>query len=159
MKIFNRRFEEIRTQAGKIPPGRLTENNTAVMVMAAKYVRYVLAASATTIVLCWYLMGQLEGGSEAHKSLSTSVTVICFGLLALAIIFGLFRTARWMENRAVALDDRQYSDDQVTPPSREVRRYMGRAIFMIQLGYRLVTFAGICVVIGVIFVIKGLYAM
>ena len=30
---------------------------------------------------------------------------------------------------------------------------------MIQLGYRLVSFAGICVVIGIIFVLKGMYAM
>jgi hypothetical protein len=30
---------------------------------------------------------------------------------------------------------------------------------MVQLGYRLVTFAGICVVIGIVFVLKGLYAM
>ena len=64
-----------------------------------------------------------------------------------------------MEAKAVELDDREVFDDPDFPPSVQVRRYMQRAIFMIQLGYRLVSFAGICVVIGIIFVFKGMYAM
>jgi hypothetical protein len=57
------------------------------------------------------------------------------------------------------LDDREVFDDPDFPPSIPVRRYMMRAIFMIQLGYRLVMFAGICVVVGVVFVFRGLFQM
>ena len=85
--------------------------------------------------------------------------VIFMGVIALAVIYGLFRGAEWMEAQAVKLDDREVFDDPEFPPSVQVRRYMQRAIFMIQLGYRLVSFAGICVVIGIIFLLKGMYAM
>jgi hypothetical protein len=159
LRIFNRRREEIRKQAGTIKPGQLTESNSVVMSMAGKYVRYFLIASAVGVLVCWYLLGRVDEGSAAQETLESSATVISFGVVALAVIYALFQGAQWCEARAVELDDRVTHDDPDFPPSTRVRRYMERAIFMIQLGYRLVTFAGICVVIGVIFVIKGLYAM
>ena len=159
LRIFNRRREEIRKQAGQIPPGQLTKGNTAVMGMAAKYVRYILLACSVSIIACWYLLGQVDHSSEAYETLRTSAMVIFMGVIALAVIYGLFRGAEWMEAQAVKLDDREVFDDPEFPPSVQARRYMQRAIFMIQLGYRLVSFAGICVVIGIIFVLKGMYAM
>ena len=159
LRIFNRRREEIHKQAGQIPPGQLTKGNTAVMGMAAKYVRYILLACSVSIIACWYLLGQVDHSSEAYETLRTSAMVIFMGVIALAVIYGLFRGAEWMEAQAVQLDDREVFDDPEFPPSVQVRRYMQRAIFMIQLGYRLVSFAGICVVIGIIFVLKGMYAM
>ena len=159
LRIFNRRREEIRKQAGQIPPGQLTKGNTAVMSMAAKYVRYILVACSVSIVACWYLLDQVDQSSDAYETLRTSAMVIFMGVVALAVIYVLFRGAEWMEAKAVKLDDREVFDDPDFPPSVKVRRYMQRAIFMVQLGYRLVSFAGICVVIGIIFVFKGIYAM
>ena len=159
LRIFHRRREEIRKQAGQIPPGQLTKGNTAVMGMAAKYVRYILLACSVSIIACWYLLGQVDHSSEAYETLRTSAMVIFMGVIAHAVIYGLFRGAEWMEAQAVNLVDREVVDDPEFPPSGPVRRYMQRAIFMIQLGYRLVSFAGICVVIGIIFVLKGMYAM
>ena len=69
LRIFNRRREEIRKQAGQIPPGQLTENNSVIMNMAAKYVRYFLAASAAAVVFVWYLIGQVEPDGQAHETL------------------------------------------------------------------------------------------
>ena len=63
-----------------------------------------------------------------------------------------------MEAKAVELDDREVFDDPDFPLRFNSPIYAA-AIFMIQLGYRLVSFAGICVVIGIIFVFKGMYAM
>ena len=159
LRIFNRRREEIRKQAGEIPPGQLTQGNTVVMGMAAKYVRYFLVASAIGIVACWYLLGQVDQDSDAYETLRSSTMIIFMGVVSLAVIYCLFRGAEFMEAKAVELDDREVFDDPDFPPSVQVRRYMQRAIFMIQLGYRLVSFAGICVVIGIIFVFKGMYAM
>lgn len=159
LRIFNRRREEIRKQAGTIKPGQLTEGNSAIMEMASKYVRWFLVASAVGVFACWYLLGRVEAGSAAEETLNSSATVISFGVVALAVIYGLFQGAQWFEAKAVALDDRETFDDPDFPPTVQVRRHMERAIFMIQLGYRLVTFAGICVVIGIIFVFKGLYSM
>lgn len=159
LKIFNRRREEIRKQAGKIAPGQLTKNNSAVMEMAGKFVRYILAASAVAMIASWYLLKLTEPDSEAYETFRSSAMIIGFGVVALATIFGLFRGAEWVEAKAVEMDDREVFDDPDFPPSIPVRRNMERAIFMVQLGYRLVTFAGICVVIGVIFVFKGLFAM
>jgi hypothetical protein len=159
LRIFSRRREEIRKQAGTIKPGQLTESNSVVMSMAGKYVRYFLIASAFGVVVCWYLLGRVDEGSAAQETLESSATVISFGVIALAVIYALFQGASWFEARAVELDDRVTHDDPDFPPSTPVRRHMERAIFMVQLGYRLVTFAGICVVIGIVFVLKGLYAM
>ena len=157
LRIFNRRREEIRKQAASIRPGQLTEGNSVVMSMAGKYVRYFLIASGVGVLACWYFLGRVEHGSVAEETLQSSATIISFGVIALIVIYGLFQGAQWFEARAVELDDRVTFDDPDFPPSVIVRRHMERAIFMIQLGYRLVTFAGICVVIGMIFVIKGLY--
>ena len=159
LRIFNRRREEIRKQAGTIPPGQLTRNNSVIMGMAGKYVRYFLAACAAGAIICWYLLGQVEHGSKAHETLESSAMIIFFGVVALAVIFCLFKLAEWFESKAVELDDREVFDDPDFPPTVQVRRYMQRAIFSIQLGYRLVMFAGVCVVIGIIFIFKGLFAM
>ncbi|MEE2689854.1 MAG: hypothetical protein VX430_10565 [Pseudomonadota bacterium] len=159
LRIFNRRREEIRKQAGQIPPGQLTANNSIILGMAAKYVRYFLAASAAAVVIIWYLIGQVEPGGKAHETLNSSATIVGFGVVALAVIFALFKGAEWCEGRALALDDRDDATDPDYPPRPPVRRYMERAIFMIQLGYRLVVFAGICIVVGVVYIFKGLYAM
>ena len=159
LRIFNRRREEIRKQAGQIPPGQLTENNSVIINMAAKYVRYFLAASAAAVVIVWYLIGQVEPGGKAHETLMSSATIIAFGVVALAVIFSLFKAAEWCEARAKAMDDRDDPTDPDFPPRIPVRRLMERAIFMIQLGYRLVVFAGVCIVVGVVYIFKGLFAM
>jgi hypothetical protein len=159
LSIFNRRAKEIRLQAGTIRPGQLTENNSVVMSMAGTYVRYTLIASALAVAACYYLMGLVEPGSDAYQTFRSGASVIGIGVATLAVIYGLFRAAEWVEAKAVALDDREVFDDPDFPPSILVRRYMMRAIFMIQLGYRLVMFAGICVVVGVVFVFRGLFQM
>ena len=67
LRIFNRRREEIRKQAGQIPPGQLTENNSVIINMAAKYVRYFLAASAAAVVIVWYLMAKSNQGGKRTR--------------------------------------------------------------------------------------------
>ena len=86
LRIFNRRREEIRKQAGQIPPGQLTKGNTAGMGMAAKYVRYILLACSVSIIACWYLLGQVDHSSEAYETLRTSSMVIFMCVIALAVI-------------------------------------------------------------------------
>jgi hypothetical protein len=60
LRIFSRRREEIRKQAGTIKPGQLTESNSVVMSMAGKYVRYFLIASAFGVVVWWDLLGRVD---------------------------------------------------------------------------------------------------
>lgn len=151
---FGRRREEVRKQAAEIKPGTLTDNNAVVMQMAAKYVRYMLAAGAAALVIAYLAMGQVDVGSKAYETFRSSYMVTIYGIITLGAIYLLFRAAEWTEAKAVRLDVRE-SDEE--PTSREVRRYMARAIFMIQLGYRLVMFAGVCLVIGVVFVFKGYF--
>ena len=159
LKIFGRRLQEMRTTAAGLKPGELTERNTQVVGMAAKYVRWMLITSATVIVLDYILIGRAAAGSEARETLVSGLIITIIGAAAIGTIFLLFRGAEWAEARAAALDRRPRHDDPEDPPSRDVRRYMEKAVFMIQLGYRLVLFAGLCLIIGVVFAGKGAFQL
>ena len=71
LRIFNRRCEEIRKQAGEIPPGQLTQGNT--VVRAGREVCPVLPGSVRRgDRCCWYLLGQVDQDSDAYETLRSS---------------------------------------------------------------------------------------
>lgn len=159
LRIFGRRMQELRDTAAALKPGELTERNRIVMGMAAKYVRWMLMAGAGVMLAHYLAIQRAAAGSKAHETLNSGFSITLIGMATIGIIYGLFRGAEWVEGRAVALDRRPVKDDPEDPPSREVRRYMERAVFMIQLGYRLVMFAGLCLVVGLFFALRGVYQL
>ena len=125
--------------------GQLTENNSVIMNMAAKYVRYFL--TACRCCSCYRVPDRpsQQGGSARDTDVERHDGAL--GVVALAMIF-LFKAAEWCEARAKALDDRDDPTDPDFPPKIPVRKLMERAIFMIQLGYRLVVFMRVCIVVA-----------
>ncbi len=157
MKIFGNRISQMKEQAVTIRPGELAERNSLVVGMAAKHVRYPLAAITATLVISYLAKGRLDTASKAYETFHASFTLVMTGLIGFGVVYALFEAAKWAEAQAVRLDTRQSIGDPEDPPLPAVRRFMQRAIFMIQLGYRLVSFAGVCLAIGVIFAIKGFF--
>lgn len=159
LRIFGRRMQQLRETAAALKPGELAARNAVVVGMAARYVRYMLAAGAGVMLFDYLALRRAAEGSKAAETLGSGFTITLIGAVTIGIIFTLVRVAERVEAQAVALDDRPVHDDPDYPPSREVRRLMERAVFMVQLGYRLVMFAGLCLAVGLFFAFKGVYQM
>lgn len=159
LRIFGRRLQELRETAAALKPGQLTERNRQVLGLAARYGRYIVGAGIGVMVIHYLAIGRAAEGSKAHETFNSGFSITLIGLVTLGVIYGLFRAAEWSEARAVALDRRAVDGDPDEPPSRDVRRYMQRAVFMVQLGYRLVMFAGLCLAVGLFFAGKGIYQL
>jgi hypothetical protein len=141
---------------GQLRPGEVSERNALVVRMARRYVVYLLAANAATLVLSLGALGRVAAGSEAEEMFRSSAMITGIGVAVLVVIVALFRLSKVFEESAARLDVGRGEADRTAPAAL---RKMRVAVRLVQLGYRLVLFTAVALVIAVITAAKAFFAI
>ncbi len=155
LRLFRHRHGSAAEQVRGVVPGELGARNAAVLQMARKYLVWLLVANAAAGVLSVAALSTLDPDAAAYETFASSLWIAGIGLAVLGVIAALFRIAGQIEASAARLHE-TLGGGEPQPP---VVRKMATVARLIHLGYRLVLFVGVALVIAVLIALRGLVSL